>query len=77
MIQRAEEITIRVDPQAASVYRSASDDERQRLDMLLSLRLSEATSGGQPLQQLMQDISRRAQKRGLTPEALKSMLDEQ
>ena len=36
---QTEEITIRVDPQAARVYRAASEQERRKLDLLLSLRL--------------------------------------
>ena len=37
-----EEITIRVDPEAARAYRTASDENRRKLDLLLSLRLHDA-----------------------------------
>lgn len=70
-----EEITIRVDPRAAQAYRSASESERRKLDVLLSLRLHEALTPGGSLQDLMRDISRKAQERGLTPEILETILD--
>jgi hypothetical protein len=72
-----EEITIQVDADAARAYRSASGQEKQKLDLLLSLRLREALQAGGSLEQLMREISRRAQERGLTPEILESILHEQ
>jgi len=70
-----EEITIRVDAEAAQGYRAASDQERRKLDLLLSLRLQDALRHqGGTLEQLMRDISRKAQERGLTPEILESIL---
>ena len=71
-----EEIRIRVDAEAANAYRAASEEERRKLDLLLSLRLKEATRSGASLEQIMREISRKAQERGLTPEILKSILDE-
>jgi len=71
-----EEITIRVDPKAAQAYRAASEQERRNLDVLLSLRLQDALTPGGSLKDLMRDISRKAQERGLTPEILESILDE-
>ena len=73
---QTEEITIRVDPVAARVYRGASDDERRKLDLLLSLRLHDALRTNGSLQELMRAVSRKAQERGLTPEILESILDE-
>jgi hypothetical protein len=72
-----EEITIQVDADAARAYRAASGQEKQKLDLLLSLRLREALQAGGSLEQLMREISRRAQERGLTPEILESILHEQ
>jgi hypothetical protein len=69
-----EEITIRVDAQAAQVYRSATEQERRQLDILLSLRLHDARSASGSLQDVMREISHRAQERGLTPEILESIL---
>jgi hypothetical protein len=72
----AEPITIQVDPAAALAYRSVSDDERRKLDLLLSLRLREVTRPGASLEDVMSEISRNAQERGLTPEILQAILDE-
>jgi hypothetical protein len=71
-----EEITIRVHPQAAEAYRAASEEQRRKLDLLLSLRLEDALQPGGSLEDLMRDISRKAQQRGLTPEILESILRE-
>ncbi|HXG11031.1 MAG TPA: hypothetical protein VNK04_14830 [Gemmataceae bacterium] len=73
---RTEEITIRVDPEAAQAYRAAPEQERRKLDLLLSLRLRDALRPGRSLKELMRDISRKAQERGLTPEILESILHE-
>lgn len=72
-----QEITIRVTPYAAHVYQSASDQERRKLDVLLSLRLSEVAQPSRSLEQIMREASEEAQTRGLTPEILKEILDEQ
>ncbi len=71
-----DEITIHVDAEAAVAYRAASEDNRRKLDTLLSLRLSDATRPGTSLKHVMREISKKAQERGLTPELLKSTLDE-
>jgi hypothetical protein len=72
----AEEITIQVDAEAARAYRAASGKQKQKLDLLLDLRLREALQAGGALEQLMRDISRKAQERGLTPDILESILHE-
>ena len=72
-----QEITIRVTPVAACVYESASEGVRRKLDALLSLKLSEAAEPSRPLEVIMREASQEAQARGLTPEILKGILDEQ
>src|SRR5947209_6827569 len=72
-----EEITIHVAPAAAQAYRAASEQERKKIDILLSLRLQDALRPGTSLKELMGEISRKAQARGLTPEILESILHEQ
>ncbi len=72
-----EKITIRVTPEAARIYQSASEQERRKLDALLSLHLSEVALPSRPLKELMREASEEAQTRGLTPEILKAILDEQ
>ena len=73
----AEQITVFVDPDVANAYRSASDDERRKLDLLVSLRLRDATRSKASLKDVMREISKNAQERGLTPEILQAILDEQ
>ncbi len=71
---QVEEITIRVDPKAARASREASDQERHKLDILLSLCLQDALRPGGSLEELMREISRNAQERGLTEEILETIL---
>jgi hypothetical protein len=71
-----EQITIRVDPEAAQAYRAVGEADRRKIDLLLSLRLREITQPAASLQEVMRDISRKAQERGLTPETLRAILDE-
>lgn len=72
----AEKITVSVDSDVANMYRSASDSERRKLDLLVNLRLRDAAESEKSLRETMRDISRNAQRRGLTPEILQSILDE-
>jgi hypothetical protein len=69
-------ITIRVSPEAAYAYETASAEQQRKLDALLSLKLSEVAWAKRPLEAIMSEISRKAQERGLTPEILKSILNE-
>jgi hypothetical protein len=70
-----QEITIRVTPDAAASYLAASDEERRKLDALLSLRLTEASHRNRPLREVLQQASQEAQANGLTPEILQEILD--
>ncbi len=73
----AEQITVSVDADVANLYRSASDNERRKLDLLVNLRLRDATESAKSLRDIMLEISRNAQRRGLTPEILQSILGEE
>ena len=73
---QTEEITIRVDAEAAKAYRAASEQERRKLDLLLGLRLHDVMRAGGSLSDLMRELSRKAQEQGMTPEILESMLRE-
>jgi hypothetical protein len=73
---QTEEITIRVDSNAARAYRAASAQEKRKYDLLLSLRLQDALQSDGSLPELMRELSRKAQERGLTPEILESILNE-
>ena len=73
----AEHITVSVDSDVAQFYRSASDNERRKLDLLVNLRLRDATESRNSLRDIMLRVSHNAQWRGLTPEILQSILDEE
>jgi hypothetical protein len=70
------EIKICVDSESAKIYESAIFADRQKLDALLSLRLKEFARKRRLLEDVMSDISRKAQARGLTPEILNDLLSE-
>lgn len=68
-------ITIPLDPQTARAYDSASPDEKRKMQALLSLWLRELAAGEHSsLQQVLDEVGRKAQARGLTPEMLDSLL---
>jgi hypothetical protein len=70
-----DQITISVEPDVARAYREAGDEDRRKLDVLMSLRLRDALSSDGTLQDLMRQIGRNARARGLTPEILESILN--
>ena len=70
-------ITIQVSSDAARVYEAASEERRQKLDALLSLKLAEVERDKRTLEDVLVDVSRRARERGLTSEILDSILDDE
>jgi hypothetical protein len=73
---RTREITIRVDEEAAKAYAASSSEEREKIDLLLGLRLRQVTETSAPLERVMREISDAARERGLTEEGLDEMLRE-
>ena len=71
-----EQITLSVDADVAGAYRSASETERRKLDLLVSLHLREATRSTESLKDIAKDVSQKAQQRGLTPDILECILDD-
>lgn len=68
-------ITIPLDPQTAEAYNAAPADEKRKMQALLGLWLRElAVTERRPLQEILDEIGRKAQQRGLTPEILASLL---
>lgn len=73
-----ETITLEVDSEAAQVFKSASAEEREKLRVLLGIWLNEyARADTASLKGTMTEIGRNAQSRGLTPEILESILEEE
>jgi hypothetical protein len=71
-----ERISIAVDKEVARAYRSASESQRRKLDLLVNFRLKDATRSDSSLEDLISEISQNAEQRGLTPEILRSLIDE-
>lgn len=67
-------IQIRVTTEAAQANETASDAEQRKLNALLSLKLSDVGRAQWPLEVVMNEISRKAQERGMTSEILESIL---
>lgn len=59
------------------MFEAASEEQHRKLEALLSLKLGDATRSKRPLEEVMSDVSRNAQARGLTPEILDSILNEE
>ena len=68
--------SIQVSPAVARAYRKASASERKKMELLLSMRLLEVSRSRKYLEQIMHEVSRSAEERGLTPEVLDDLLNE-
>ena len=73
MTRRA--ISIQVSDTAARAYEAASPEERRKLDALLTLRLTEASRESHSIEQVIDELGRKARERGLTPEILDEILN--
>jgi len=67
-------LTIPLDAETAQIYSRASAEDQKKLRLLLSLWLREFGASPAPLKEVMDEISEKAQARGLTPEILESLL---
>jgi hypothetical protein len=71
----AEDITIRVSPDAARAYRRASDEQRRKINLLLSMQISDVSRQADTLEDVCREASRVAAERGMTPQVLQAILD--
>lgn len=69
-------ITIPVDSEIQQAFEQASEEERQELQVLISLFFKEGWAK-KNFVEVMQEIGSRAQERGLTPETLDEVLTAQ
>ena len=69
-----EEITLRVSPEAARAFRSATPQEQLKLETLVSLQLLGSLQPRRSLDAIIADLGQEAQERGLTPERLERIL---
>ena len=78
MSMGTEPITLQVDPDAANIFKSASDEEREKVQVLLGIWLRQlGKEEARPLREMMEEISSNAKARGLTAEALEEILEEE
>ena len=71
-----EVINIRVDAETAKTFKSLPEEDRRKIEALLSIRLSDVSRSAESLDVVMKEISDKAKARGLNSEILKSLLDE-
>jgi len=69
-------INIPLEAKVAEIYNAASTEEQQKLHVLVSLWLREMSDSDESLTTIMDRISERAAARGLTPEILESLLND-
>jgi hypothetical protein len=67
-------LTVHATPQAATVYRAASGEDRRKSDRLVSLQLTEFAKSHESLATVMDAMSQEAVKVGLTPDIQGSIL---
>jgi hypothetical protein len=69
-------IAVVVDTETADAYEASADVDRRKIDLLINLKLREVVRKARPLEEVMSEISCKAQERGLTPEILDAILAE-
>ena len=69
-------VNIPLDTDTARIYETAPLTDKKKMQILLSLWLREFEKPSISLDKLMDDISRKAQERGLTPDILDSILND-
>jgi hypothetical protein len=67
-------ITLQVDADLAQAYQAASAKDQSKLQLLLNLWLRELFVRSMSLEELMDELSEKSQRRGLTAEKLEEML---
>jgi len=68
-------VNIPLDNETAKIYEKAPQADKKKMQVLLSLWLREFEKPSVSLDELMDDVSRKAQERGLTPEILEAILN--
>ena len=71
------EITIQLSQNLADRYQKAPGEVREKAQLLLNVLLDELTLSSRPLSAIMDEISDNARARGLTPDVLDALLEEE
>jgi hypothetical protein len=70
-------IKIHVNLEAAHIFETAPQEQRRKIETLISLKLTQMNRDKRTLEAVMSNISQKAQAKGLTTEILDSILNEQ
>lgn len=71
-------LTLQLDLEAVEIFNNISDDDREKLELLVSSLFKEyKQSNINQLKKTMDKIGQKAQERGLTPEILEAILAEE
>jgi hypothetical protein len=70
-------IQLQVDSDTASVFAAAPEEDRSKLSALWGVLVHEYQTAVTPLQKLMDELGVKAKARGLTPEKLSSILNDE
>lgn len=70
-------INMKLDADTASIFTEAPTDDRNKLCVLWGVILREYKMAPTPLRKLMSELSAKVKARGLTPEELDSILNEE
>lgn len=68
-------VNIPLDTDVAQLYSQASADVQKKSQLLLNLWLRNFILAPRPLEAIMDEISQKAQERGLTPDVLEFLLN--
>lgn len=76
--QEKQSVTLQLDAEAVDVFQTVSEVDKEKLQFLVSSLFKEyKVSNQNTLKKTMDEINKKAQERGLTPEILSSILDEE
>lgn len=73
-MMETETIMLQIDADLAQAYQTASAKEQSKLQLLLNLWLRDLFARSTSLKSLMDDLSEKAQERGLAAEKLEELL---
>lgn len=71
-----ENITIKVDEKVAQAYRESDSQKQEKINTIIKLFLTPEFAD-QSLSKVMEEIADKAAKRGLTPEILEDILNDE
>jgi hypothetical protein len=69
-------VPVALDDETAKIFAKASRADKKKMQLLISLWMREFEKPSTSLEKLMDEISRKAKERGLTPEILESILND-